>query len=413
MTFNQLYRQLLQRNGPTFGVGRKGFKSLLCRLGNPHLDYPIIHVAGTNGKGSVCHLTASVLQQAHHKTGLFISPHLFSPCERISIDGKLISKKEFVSICQEVLACEKEKLNFFEILTAAAFLYFSRQKVNFAVFETGLGGKKDPTNVSRPIASVITSIGLDHCDVLGNTLTQIAREKAGIIKPATPVFIAELPEKARKVIIKIAFDLKSPLTQVRANYFKTEKIDWPRNRFILKKGENRYTVGILGEKQPQNAALVYRLCRYLGIEDAAIKKGFSKVKIKGRFEVLKYGKNTIVFDGAHNPQAAESLIRSYQKTPWCAQAAMVCGFMKDKEYLQMLKLFSKYFKNLYITSVRTPRAATLQEIKKADFFKQNTAFFPIASQALQEACRHNRIVFVSGSFYLVASLRTRVGARKD
>ena len=396
-----------------FGVGRKGFKSLLCRLGNPHLDYPIIHVAGTNGKGSVCHLTASVLQQAHRKTGLFISPHLFSPCERISIDGKLISKKDFVSVCQEVLAAEREKLNFFEILTAVAFLYFSRQKVNFAVFETGLGGKKDPTNVSHPIASVITSIGLDHCALLGNTLSQITREKAGIIKPATPVFIADLPQEAQKIVIKIATALKSPLTQVRPNYFKTEKIDWPRNHFILKKGENRYTVGILGENQPQNAALVYHLCRYLGIEESAIKKGFAKVKIKGRFEVVKHEKNIIVFDGAHNPQAAESLIRFYQKTPWYKQAVMVCGFMKDKDYPQMLKTFSKHFENLYITSVRSPRAATLQEIKKLDFFKQNTVCFPLAFHAFQEACRHSRIVFVSGSFYLVASLRTRVGARKD
>lgn len=410
MTFNQFYQELLKRNGAGFGAGQKKFKALLSRLGNPHLDYPIIHVAGTNGKGSVCHLTASVLRQAHRKTGCFISPHLFSACERISINENPISKKDFVFICQEVLKAEEEKLNFFEVLTAAAFLYFSRQKVNYAVFETGLGGRKDPTNVCTPVASVITAVGLDHCDLLGNTLRKIAYEKAGIIKPKTPVFTIDLPEQARQVIIKTCQKREADLIEVKPNFFKLKKVDWAGNCLLLQRGKTLLSLGILGEKQAQNAALVYHLCRYLDVAKEAIEKGFSKVKIKGRFEVIREGEKTVIFDGAHNVQATENLLRFYQKTPWYGQAALVCGFMKDKDYLQMLRLLSDQFQDLYLTVPPSPRAASLKEIKKIDFLQRNVLFYSSPERAFREAIKKHSVVMVSGSFYLVSCLRTRVGA---
>ena len=410
MTFNLFYQQLLKRQGAGFGAGPKNFKALLSRLGNPHLDYPILHVAGTNGKGSVCHLTACVLHQAHQKTGLFISPHLFSACERISVDGKSISKKAFVSVCQEVLSAEEEPLNFFEILTAAAFLYFSRQKVDYAVLETGLGGRKDPTNVCRPVAAVITSIGLDHCNLLGNTLTKIAREKAGIIKKNTPVFTSALPKQVQKTLARAAQERQAPLIEVKPDFFKVEKTDWTKNRLLLRAGKRRFPFAILGEQQAQNAAVVYSVCRYLGLCQKTIEKGFAKVKITGRFEVVAQGKKSIIFDGAHNPQAVENLLRFYKKSPWYGQAGLVCGFMQDKDYAQMLRLFSAHFKNLYITAPSSSRAASLSALEAVDSLPKNTRFFASAAQALQTALQEHPAVVVSGSFYLVAQLRTRVGA---
>lgn len=409
MTFNQLYQHLLQRNGADFGVGQKKFKALLSRLGNPHLDYPIIHVAGTNGKGSVCYLTASVLQEAGYKTGLFISPHLFSPCERISINQKCISQKTFVTLCLKVLQAE-EKLNFFEVLTAVAFLYFSHQKVNYVVLETGLGGKKDPTNVCKPIAGMITSIGLDHCALLGDTLLKITQQKAGIIKPSTPIFLGHLPPKVRQKIDKIAQKLKAPVMPSPENLFKIQKIDWENGRFILRKAKEMWSLSTLGEKQVENAGLVYRLCRYLKISAETIRSGFDKVNIPCRFEVVKKGKKTIIFDGAHNLQAAENLVHFFQKSPYCANAALICAFMKDKDYGEMLSIFSTYFNDLYITRLPHRRAASLQEMKKKVVLKGHTVYFSSPQKALQEALKKHEVIVVSGSFYLAALLRTRVGA---
>ncbi len=413
MTFKQLYQQLMQRTGAGYGAGPQKFKELLFRLGNPHLDYPIVHVAGTNGKGSCCYLTASVLQEAGHRTGLFISPHLFSACERISINRNPISKRTFVRLSLKVFSSEQEKLNFFEILTAVAFLYFSEQKANYVVLETGLGGSKDPTNVCQPVASVITSIGLDHCALLGNTLSKIAREKAGIIKSSVPVFCPHFSAEIRQEIDQRARAKHAPVIEVKNDIFTVQKTDWKKNRFKLLKDKSEWTLGVLGEKQPENAALVYRICRYLGIGERFIRRGFTNVCIPCRFEVLSQRKKTVIIDGAHNPQAMEAMIRFYKKSPYYSQAALVCGFMADKDFPHMLQILSAHFRHLYITLPPSERAASLQSIKKLDFLKNKATYFTDDQRACEQALKQEQTVLVSGSFYLAASVRTRVGARKD
>ena len=204
MSFKIVFDYILTRSGVGCGAGLDGLRSLLERLGNPQERFKIIHVAGTNGKGSVSILTARVLQEAGYKTGLFVSPHLCDPCERIQVDGVPVSKQEFTDAVLQVFQEEEQELNFFEILTAAALCHFARAGVQYAVLETGLGGRKDPTNVCSPAACVITSIGLDHMHLLGSSLSQIAREKAGIIKPGVPCFSGTVNPSAREEIKKSA-----------------------------------------------------------------------------------------------------------------------------------------------------------------------------------------------------------------
>ena len=407
MSTNSFLVGLMQRNGPAYGAGPAGFKRLMRRLGNPQDAYKIIHVAGTNGKGSVCYLCAGVLQAAGYRTGLFISPHLISSTERIGINGSCISSQALVKTCKKVLQQEKEKLNFFEILTAAALVYFAEQKTTYVVLETGLGGRKDPTNICRPVASVITSIGLDHCALLGNSLEQIAWEKAGIFKAGVPAFCPSLPGRVLSVMRQAARRQKADLCVVRAGEpFTLEKINWSRSVTWLNKGAARWRLGVLGNRQVQNACMVYQVCRKLGISEAAIKKGLSCAFVPGRFEMIHRGKKTIILDGAHNPQAIENLMRFMQDSPWKKNVTVVGGFMADKDYPAMLRLLGKQAAALYLTTPGGPRAATLAQLKAATACAVPASFYRGPAQALKAALRDFDTVLVTGSFYLVGQVRT-------
>ena len=408
----------MKRTGPACGAGPAGFKRLMKRLGNPQDTYKIIHVAGTNGKGSICYLCAEILKSAGYKTGLFLSPHLHSPVERIQINNLPITNRDFVCACQRVLDAEVEKLNFFEILTAAAFLYFAEKKVQWIVLETGLGGKKDPTNICKPMACVISSIGLDHCQILGNTLTKIAHEKAGVIKPSVPIFCPPLPREVLRVIKQKARCKKAPLTVGKKDVpFKLARVNWKNQNMILKKGKSIWCLHLLGEKQVQNACLVYQLCRLLKISDQTIKKGFATVQVPGRFEIIKIRKKTIILDGAHNPQAVENLLQFLQKSPYNAHSAVVCGFMKDKDYPLMMRAFAKYASKLYLTVLDGPRSANLTQLKNATPVAVQASYFKSPKPALRCALCEHSTVLVSGSFYLASQLRgSRLrarGARRD
>lgn len=409
MSFNAFFKELSLRTGPAYGAGPAGFRRLMKRLGSPQNSYSIIHVAGTNGKGSVCYLCAEILRSAEKRTGLFISPHLHSPTERIQLNGCEISRRDFVRVCGRVLAAEVEKLNFFEILTAAAFVYFAEKKAECVVLETGLGGRKDPTNICRPAVSIITSVGLDHCQILGNTLSKIAREKAGIIKKNVPVFCPPLPREALAEMKQKARRTAAPLTVVREGQpFNLSQINWHKSEMILQKGSTRWPLHLLGEKQVQNACLVYAVCRQLGIPEQAIKQGFARVQVPGRFEVIHPGGKRIILDGAHNPQAVENLVKFLQKSPWAGKTAVVCGFMADKDYPAMLHTLAKHTADLYITTPGGPRAATVEQVKSVLSRGVPTHYFKSPAGALQAALQVHNTVLVTGSFYLVATLRQKL-----
>ena len=408
MNFNEVFSKISTRQGPGFGAGLRAFSQLLARLNNPQTSFQILHVAGTNGKGSVCALLAQALMCAGKRTGLFVSPHLVNPTERISVDGVEISPDDFARCVQMVLTQEKEPLNFFEILTAAALLYFKEKNVQYVVLETGLGGRKDPTNVCKPIISVISSIGLDHTQILGDTLEQIAAEKAGIIKPQIPVFCGPMLPQARKVIAQSAHAQNAPVHFVQeGDPFSLEKIDFQRGNLLLKKGEENYPLHLLGKFQPVNACLVWHVLRFLNVPEDAILKAFKTVQIPGRFEIMETEKNTFILDGAHNPQAGAALMEFWQQTPYAKDSVLVCGFMKDKDYKKMLEIFVPHFQKIILTVPSSPRAAGQAEF--ADFLtRPNIILEPDLTAALTRAGEVAKRVLCSGSFYLVGQIRARL-----
>ena len=392
---------LLSMRSSVQGVDLAGLRILLKKLGNPEKKLKIIHVAGTNGKGSVCTLLAHTLTTAGHKTGLFISPHLIHVTERITIDGSSIPRQALCRILQKVISFETIPLNFFELLTVSGLVYFEEKRAEYVVLETGLGGSKDPTTVCNPLICVITSIGLDHTQLLGNTLRKIAAEKAGIIKRKIPVFCGEIPPIAWHVIRSYACRKHAPLKLVHTGSpFSCVRIKWSKNEMILSNGESNWPLHIIGEQQPLNACLVYQVCTYLGISETAIKTSFKTVQLRGRFQEINCRSGKFIFDGAHNPQAIKSLVALWKKHPLYPHGTLLCGFMKDKDFSQMLRLLQPHFEQIILTVPPSKRACRLKEL--APFLNKRAVFEPNLKRAFEKA-QQARLVVCTGSFYLVGA----------
>lgn len=408
MSFKIVFDYILTRTGVGCGAGLDGLTALLERLGNPQERFKVIHIAGTNGKGSVAALTAETLRQAGYKTGLFVSPHLCDPCERIQVNAQNISKADFASAVLQVFQEEEQELNFFEILTAAALCHFARAGVDYAVLETGLGGRKDPTNVCTPAACVITSIGLDHMQLLGSSLAQIAREKAGIIKTGVPCFSGAVNPSAREEIKKIAKEKNAPLTFVEEGQpFFTYAFDFPNNQTILHTADGQeWALHALGRRQGLNACVVYQLAQCLHIPQEAVRRAFETVRLPGRFEVLHRPGQTLILDGAHNPQAIELFLEFFKATPYAGKATLLCGFMKDKDYKKMLSLLVPHFKQIVVTVPSPTRGAGKEEILEALPKGVKVRFFKNPSRALT-AVKQEPYVVCAGSFYLVGFVRRK------
>ncbi|MDR0292065.1 MAG: bifunctional folylpolyglutamate synthase/dihydrofolate synthase [Elusimicrobium sp.] len=386
MSFETLHKEILKRH---YTIKKEqnldAIKAALFALGNPQDCFKTVHVAGTNGKGSVCAMMANILAAAGYKTGLFTSPHLISPRERIQINGKNISARAFENAIKKVLLAEQTPLNYFEILTAAVFYYFKKNKVDYAVIEAGIGGLLDATNVITPSVSIITSVDYDHKDILGNTLQKIAAQKAGIIKRGVPCVCGELPKTAKNVVIKTARAAKVPL------YFAAK----PSNiRFVPNKNLMRFTVsgrtyesGICGAKQPLNAAVCAQAAKLLAVKPAAVKKGLRTANLRARFEIIKTPNSTLIIDGAHNPQAMRGVIENIKLAGF--NPTLVFAAMKDKDYRSMLQILRARFKKIIFAALNNPRAAVFPNARPTQ---------EIIKQALSGAL--GKSVLFTGSFYL-------------
>ena len=404
--------------------------ALMEALGNPQTIYPIIHVAGTKGKGSVSALCASALQAAGYKTGLYTSPHLQDYCERIQINGEPISHEFMVELVEEIkpAVAKIPKLTTFEITTALGFLAFAKQGSEAAVIEVGLGGRLDATNVVMPKVSVITSLSYDHMAVLGDTLAKIAGEKAGIIKPRVPVVSSSQKEEALEVLERVAKQKECEFILVGRDV-KFERLSSSLEGQALAVSDQRLAVSgqktgvnlkipLLGSHQVENAATADAALKASGIQisDKAIQKGFSQVKWPARFEVLRR-EPPVVIDSAHNRDSALRLRQTLDEYFPGQPVILIFCALEDKDISGMLEELKPRLELVVATQANHPRAPaavwTAEEVKKAGIPVGAVSPVSAALERALELAGTNKIVLSAGSVAFAgevgAAWRKRMG----
>lgn len=372
LTLKELFQRQVYGVKPSLEV----ITALLERLGNPQKKFGIIHLAGTNGKGSVCALVESVLRHSGLRTGLYTSPHLLSVNERFRVAGKMISDAELAALLGEInaLAVELEKeadlrpATFFEVTTALAFEYFRRSGVQLAVMETGLGGRWDATNPVLPIIALITRIDLEHLNFLGGNLREIAAEKAGIIKPKRPVVIGAMPDEARKVLLARAKKLRAPLLEVE-DLVSVRLLDpeGTHQKVKIESCERSYPpveLPLSGSHQRENTALAVLALERIGeiLEiDLDIKNGLEKVFWPARFQLIQSSPR-VVLDGAHNPSAARALVETLRESFPDCEIGFLLGFLKDKDATGFMRSIARMANFCRLAQLESERAMPLKEI---------------------------------------------------
>ena len=385
----------LRNAGSKFGIERMQY---FCdRLQNPQLSYPTIHVAGTNGKGSVCTMLDQIYRKNGYKVGLFTSPHLLELGERIRINGKNLPFQEIENWVEKLMPILQVSTHrkssthptFFELMTAIAFLEFQKQKVEVGIFETGLGGRLDSTNVLEPMISVITSIGYDHCEILGNSIKEIAREKAGIIKKFKPVVIGCLTKEARIEVESIARKKNAPL------------------HFIEECKNNYPSTNLSGAFQRTNAAIASKttelLNELLPVDRKTTMEALRQIYFPGRWQTLSVNP-TLIVDACHNghgAEAAEELWRSLPRRTevWFASS----GMNRVKEIIPIL---FEHFEKVNFIQLNQPRSCSFDDYKTmtADISGDINFYLEEAIPSLIDQLDSNASVLVTGSIYLVASV---------
>ncbi len=379
-------------------AGLERIRRLLSHLGNPQNDLKFIHVAGTNGKGSVCTMLANTLKLAGYRTGLYISPFITCFRERMQINGEYISESELAEITQLVRSVSVE-VNEFEFITAVAFLFFKRRGCDVVVLETGLGGRLDATNViNAPICSVITGIGLDHTAVLGETLEEIAREKCGIIKKGSPVFTTyNQSADAMRVISKYPSVVQPDIASVSECTSNTDG-----NTFMYK-GE-KYETSLIGEHQIENALLAIEVLYGCGLNINAenIKAGLKTAVFPARLEILSK-EPLVLLDGAHNPHGAAALAREMKKH---SGITLIIGMMRDKNCAEVIGMLAPLCKKIITVTVEdNPRSLSAEELKcLIEEFNADVTAAQNYGTALA-LTENEKTVVIAGSLYLAGGIR--------
>ena len=408
-----------------FGVhlGLERIQQLLANLGNPHHQVPVIHVAGTNGKGSVCAYLSSVLTQAGYRVGRYTSPHLVDWTERICLNEQPISADTLQQVLLQVQdaiqhavveesisqqLAFKESPTQFEVITAAAWLYFAQSQVDIAVVEVGLGGRLDATNVCCPKLSIITSISREHWQQLGPTLTDIATEKAGILKPGCPAVVGPLPPAAETVVRSRIMELDCPTV-------------WPKPALELRTAQTQraqrwasyegieYPLPLLGAIQLSNSALALAALQILqqqgwNISKSAIATGMAKTNWLGRLQWTTWQSHRLLIDGAHNPAAAQAL-RQFVDTLEVQSVTWVMGMLSTKEHADIFKALLRPSDKLYLIPVPDHSSANPDELAILahnicpDLAACRT--YPELVRALEAAVASDNLIVLCGSLYLV------------
>lgn len=390
--------QLSQRRRFGMKMGLDSIKRLLQRLGDPQLRFNAVHVAGTNGKGAVSAIIDSALRAQADRglIGRYTSPHLISINERFTIEGTEVDDETLESTAAEVERAMESDTTFFEALTAVAFKLFADRTVDTAVLECGLGGRLDATNVCKKVVSVITRIGLDHCDWLGRTLPEIAMEKSGIIKGRVPVVLGKNEDEVVETVERCARDLGSPF------YYAPE---------IVSDADIPQDFSLSGDFNRENAQTALAALKVMG-KGPEVLKGFSKVFWPGRFQ--RAGR--VIIDGAHNPPAAQALARELEKI--CIKSgkvSLIAGFCGDKDVEQVLRILSGYVAKGYAVKINNPRSLSSKELaskmKSAGIEAEESESL---SQALEMAkSRSDGLILVCGSLFLAGEALAEAGLIKS
>ena len=391
MDYNQVIKYLYsldRKKGSKLGLGN--IKNLLKKIGNPEKNLKCVHVAGTNGKGSVCAMVYSILQKAGHKVGMYTSPHLEDFRDRFLINNKKISKNDIVRYFLKVKKFIDEQ-TFFEVITAMAFLYFNEKKVDFLVLEVGLGGRLDATNVVNPLVSVITNVDIEHTDFLGKKIEKIAYEKAGIIKEDIPV-VTGAKSKPLLIIKKICKKRNSQL-------------------FVNKKYKN-LKLNLNGTFQLENAsvavkAIVLNQYYQLKISKKNIKNGLKNINWPGRFDFIK--KNILV-DCAHNPAALKALVKeltNLKKEKKYKKLILIIGILSDKDIKKMVEIIEPFSDKIIITKPENPRSEEPIIIKKFVKNKNQVKIIKNIKNAVKYAekiVEKKDLILVTGSCFVVGEV---------
>lgn len=399
---------------------------VLTRLGNPHLKYPTVIVAGTNGKGSTAAMLASILTQAGYRTGLYTSPHLVRVNERMRVDGAEIREDDFARAFSEVRQAVESLLeekalgqvpSFFEFLTATGFHYFARAGAGFVVLEVGMGGRLDATNVTQPRVAVITNVGLDHMEFLGSTLAEIGREKAGVIKPGAPVVSGCEPGEAAEVIRRHCAEMGAELLETDTigglSGLQSLQGHYLFNLSLGAESFSGLSCPLLGRFQVKNAVAAvtaaWRLSRDgFRITPSAIVRGLENTSWPGRLEpVLEHP--LVLLDGAHNPAAARVLAEFIHEDLVGRRLRLVYASMRDKAIGEISEILFPLAEEVYLTRPHLARAATPEEIlATARFRPKRLVIEAEPSVAVARACQassEDDVVIIIGSLYLVGAVK--------
>lgn len=405
MEYSLVLREIHERRAFSSRASLERIRRLMGRLGNPQNRFRCVHVAGTNGKGSTCALVESALRQAGYRVGLFTSPYLVDFRERIQINREMISRERLVACYRQVMEAEQaleqagfEPVNEFELVTALGFVAFAEAGVDYGVIEVGLGGRWDATNViAAPEVCCITPVSLDHTRVLGSTVEEIAREKAGILKPGRPVIMAAQEPGAEGVIRAEAEDLGCPL--IPAATWMQEGYDCQGQRLLLEGVP--VTLPLLGRFQGENAAAAWSVCRRLGLDRETICRGFAQVSWPGRLQYIP-GSPGLLIDAGHNPAGIGALCQTLKELFPEREKIAVMAMMRDKDYEKCIPMVAKELRLLVAATVSLPRSLPPEELARqaAPYCAVRTAADMASGLKLaRELAGPEELIVVCGSVY--------------
>lgn len=409
--YKSALRFILSREFFGMKLGLENVSLFLEKMGNPHNRFPSVHIAGTNGKGSTAAYLEAIFRQAGYRTGIFTSPHLVDFRERIRVNGVLIEKRFITGFIRKNKAnIIRQKITFFEVCTALAFDYFARRKVEIAIIETGLGGRLDATNVLRPLVSVISDISFDHMHILGHTLRKIAFEKAGIIKPKTPVIFGILPGEASREITTVARKRQAPLLRLyRKNFSPNIGRNFEFSYYDESKVIRKLTPSLPGEHQIKNAALSVKVALFLRtmrhkISERAIKQGLAATYWPGRFQILKKpGKPTVVLDVGHNPAGVKAMVDCFKRVFPGKKTDIVLGLVSNKDLRRSVSSLPQIARRIFIVRLNTYRSAEPEDIArhlrgKGVLVSPGVSLTTVTRRLIKEAGTDD-IIVVCGSHY--------------